>query len=264
MSPGTAVVPFVGSPTIGPVLIKVCSLVGRHRAVVLVLALALATGLGFLRETADWADRGLIFLTGMVILVGVLSLALVALHGYRPATLEIRPGATGFQNPPYAGHVLLAGAVTVQSGTIIVNLLIDAVQRPDVRVLNVSFGVAWAVFLAVVWWMTYQARGIEVRPDGIEDRQPFGTYVVPWEAFAGVEHPAFAHGRAKVALTVADPGLIRRGGWRPQPGVLHLAAIDSRFVAHLINEYATRPELRAAIGTPDELARLTTEWKNQP
>lgn len=244
-------------------LIKLCSWVGRNRVVVLVVSVVLSAGLGWLREGTG-PDNDLAFAASTAILVGLFALALFALQGYHPADLEVRPQEPAFVNLPHAGQVLISAAYTAFGGANSVGLLFDDALTSR---LTGVFVALWVVVLALSWWLVFRDQGVRVRPTGIEDRQGFGTLFVPWVAFTGVAHPAFANGRDKVALTfaAAGPEPIRKTGWRPAGyrSALPSTALDSRFLAFLIHEYAHHPEHRAAIGTEAEWERLTTEWKNR-
>lgn len=245
-------------------LIKLCSWVGRNRVAVLVIAVILAAGLGVLRADTSQESQDLGFAAGTVVLLGAFVLAAIALSGYHPAVLEVRPQEPAFVNLPQAGQVLLAAALTSTSGANAVSVLLDG-ERAGLfsRVVTAL----WVLLIALLWWTVFRDQGIRVRPTGIEDRHGFGTLFVPWVAFTGVERPAYANGRDKVALHFARAGSepIRKTGWRPAGyrSALPSAALDSRFLAFLIHEYAHHPEHRSAIGTEAEWERLATEWANQ-
>ncbi|WP_430791879.1 hypothetical protein [Actinoplanes sp. G11-F43] len=232
-------------------LIKVCSLVGRNRPAVLLLSLALAAGLGLLRQSA--ADRDLVFVTGTVVILGAFVLALVALRGYHPVALRVRPEAPSFETLPAAGMTLLFAAFTVQGGTSVSGLL-------GGDLFDTVLIAVWATALTLGWCLVFRAGGVRLTPDGVEDRQPFGSIVIPWEAFTGVPNPAYVTGRDKVSLMFSRAGLIRRRGWRPIGPALPAVSIDARFLSYAVHEYAHRPEIRAAIGTETEYTRLVREF----
>lgn len=245
-------------------LIKSCSWAGRNRVVVLVTAVVLGAGLGWLREGPGQEPDELEYGAGTAILVGLFALALYTTQRYRPADLEVRPQEPAFVNLPDAGQVLISAACTAFGCANAVGLLFDDALTG--RFIGVAVAL-WVVALALSWWLVFRNQGVRVRPTGIEDRQGFGTLFVPWVAFTGVERPAYANGRDKVALHFARAGSepIRKTGWRPAGyrSALAVAALDSRFLAFAVHEYAHHPEHRAAIGTEAEWARLTAEWKNQ-
>ncbi|WP_157752126.1 PH domain-containing protein [Actinoplanes derwentensis] len=245
-------------------LIKVCSLAGRNRVAVLVVAVVLAIGLGVLRETASRDGRDLIFLTGIVVIIGSLALALAAIYGYHPAALVVRPDLPAFETHPPAGQVLLFAALTVQGGTTVTGLIMDAVNGEEYWTFGLPAMALWLIAIGFAWWQMLRPGGVRLRPDGVEDRQPFGSMFVPWEAFTGVPYPALVVGRSKITLTFADSALVRTRGWRPIGPALPANAVDARFLTYAIHEYAHRPELRAVIGTEAEYDRLTGAWRDWP
>lgn len=237
-------------------------MVGRNRAAVLALSLVLAAGLGVLRETSARVDLDLIFLAGTVVVIGAFALAVAALHGNHPARFRIRPGVPAFDTPPHAGLVLLLAALTLQGGATTSGIAVDLIREGGrLRSVDSVPAVLWFAALALGWWVVFRDEPVRLTPGGIEDRQAFGSIVVPWEAFAGVPYPSRVTGRDKVSLMFSDAGLVRRRGWRPIGSALPATGVDARFLSYAVHEYAHHPESRAAIGTEAELARLTAQWE---
>ncbi|GGN62072.1 hypothetical protein GCM10010112_19880 [Actinoplanes lobatus] len=119
------------------------------------------------------------------------------------------------------------------------------------------------MLLSVAWIAALRGIGVRLRPDGIEDRQAFGSIFVPWEALGAP--PAILdtwwgsilRGERQVNLVLTDPALVRKRGLRYGPlNSLTTIGVDPGFLAGVIGEYADRPDLRSAIGVPEELARF--------
>ncbi|GAA1635479.1 hypothetical protein GCM10009828_074280 [Actinoplanes couchii] len=230
---------------------------GRYRLAVFGLAVLLGVGLGILRTTASDQNWELFSLGGLVVQLGALVLALFLIYGFRPATLITRPETPAFVSHPPAGLVMLLAAVALQNGTNLVSYARD-VNRGGFDLVMLILSVTLLVLLG---GLLSRKTEVRLRPDGIEDQQALGTLFVPWETFTGVPYPAFPVGRTRIALTYGRPELLRSIGWRPSRTKLSAVGIHARFLSYAIHEYAHRPDLRPAIGTEAELARLTEAWQ---
>ncbi|MFV2112788.1 hypothetical protein ACFHW0_10695 [Micromonospora sp. LOL_025] len=110
--------------------------------------------------------------------------------------------------------------------------------------------------LAVALWR--RVPEFVLTPAGITAGDPLRHVHVPWEAL----EPAAPVRRPQVGslrLPVRSPGLIRRGGVvRRRQVDVETWALDVApdLLAGAVTHYTVHPEHRAAIGTPQEYARL--------
>ncbi|GAA0419608.1 hypothetical protein Aca07nite_12890 [Actinoplanes capillaceus] len=188
-------------------------------------------------------------------LVPLLS-AIPVIRTCRPATLVARPGVPAFDVPVSPGVVLLAAGVTLVVGRNLSGIVRDQLAYPSDAWFTAGFGLLWAAMLGAVWTRALRGAGLRLRPDGIEEHQFFGSILVPWSALE-TPRSALPLGEHQIALFLADPGAVRRRGLRSR-NVTTLPAIgvDAEFLARAVHEYANRPDLRPAIGSPEELARF--------
>lgn len=121
---------------------------------------------------------------------------------------------------------------------------------------SVSFAVPFAGMLAAFWWSALGRFGVRLSPDGIVDRQVFGSLFVPWDALA-TPCSAYPHDAHQVTLYLAHPELgRRRGRWIGGPASLPAAGVDAELLARAIHEYSNRADLRSSIGSEAELDRI--------
>jgi hypothetical protein len=92
--------------------------------------------------------------------------------------------------------------------------------------------------------------GVRLRRDALIDRRPYRTLAIPWETLAA----ATPSGLSQIALTYRTPDPV--GGSIARRTVVALN-VDSAFLARAIEQYASHPEHRPAIGTDMELRRIT-------
>jgi hypothetical protein len=121
---------------------------------------------------------------------------------------------------------------------------------------GIVFGAVWIGVLAPHWAAALGRFGVRLRPDGIVDRQVFGSLFVPWTALA-TPYPAVNYDPRQVTLFLAHPERTRRRGFRHGGReLLPAAGVNAELLARAIHEYTNRPELRAAIGSEAELTRF--------
>ncbi|MFG3699490.1 hypothetical protein ACGF5C_16430 [Micromonospora sp. NPDC047620] len=113
-----------------------------------------------------------------------------------------------------------------------------------------------AVVMAVALWR--RVPEVALTPAGITAGDPLRHVHVPWEALdpAAPVRPPRA---GSLQLPVRSPGLVRRGGIirRRQVGVENWDLdVAPGLLAAAVTHYVAHPEHRAAIGTPEEYARL--------
>ncbi len=98
--------------------------------------------------------------------------------------------------------------------------------------------------LVVAAW---RGTGVDLRPDGLVNREPPGTLSVPWEAIdPGLPLP-FAR-VDRLGLRYVRPELVRRRGLAFRHSVA-CDSVDSGFLGRAIRYYLDNPGARAAIGT---------------
>jgi hypothetical protein len=110
-----------------------------------------------------------------------------------------------------------------------------------------------ALAYAVAVWRNLM--GVQLGPDSVVSRGPFGTLTVPWDALApGYPLPAPP---AATHLTVeyARPELVHRRGLIRR-GRIRVDDVDPMFLAAAVAFYAANAQRRPAIGTHEEYHRL--------
>ena len=237
-------------------LIIAFSAVGRRRRPILLVVLLLVTVLSVIRESSDRDVWFPAFAVSMGAILVLLSLFLVAALRYHPAALAARPRVPAFAAGPNPASVFIASVLLLQAGFSLADSIHDIVDGEELWIFGAVPAVLWVFLLVLVWRMAWGWFGVQLRPDGVHDRQLVGSLFVPWEAFV-TAYPAVSDGAQRVALYYERPELVRRRGLRV--GGLHLpaASIDAGFLAWAIGVYVTHPEYRPAIGTEAELRRLT-------
>ncbi|GAB1692582.1 hypothetical protein KRM28CT15_43850 [Krasilnikovia sp. M28-CT-15] len=235
--------------------------VGRHRR--LIVALALAVAVVFVMAhfwVPTLAQRA--FPTLAVLVLGTLALATVVLALPRPRAFEVRSQVPAFSTPSSPAAVFLMLAMLIMAmeltGTVIRDL--DTTETFVDRLLPLG-AVVLTVQLAVGVW---RGQGIELRPDGLRDREWAGTLIVPWDALPVVPLPRPTDPRGTLPVGYARPELVRRHGLVTSRRRLYTDNIDQRFVARVIRYYTTHPEHRSAIGTRVEYDRLLSAISDPP
>jgi hypothetical protein len=234
------------------VLTKAFGLIARHRSAFLVLNLTVAVTLGAIIRTQHDGRWIPLFSASVALTFGLLLLAPLALFRYHPATLALLPGRQAFATAPNPYLVLTAAAYTFIAAGMVIDSVVDILTDGRDWVFDLVPIVTWLPLTAFFWYLALSRFGLRLRPDGIQDRQPFGSLFVPWEALAAAE----PHGRAQLTLHCRQPHLVRRRGLRPLTGKT-LSGSDAGYLARVIHEYVTHADHRPAIGTPAELTRLT-------
>jgi hypothetical protein len=185
---------------------------------------------------------------GLSLVAAVLAVAVVLRR--RPAVLVMSAGNTAFDTP--------ASSLPVLAFTALAPIATEHVSTTIDRAINDValwwFDVLWSAFLVLVLAAVARAVwagfGVRLSRDALTDRRPYGTLAIPWETLAA----ATAAGRDRVALTYRNPDPIGGSGTRRTVIALN---VDSAFLARAIQQYASHPEHRPAIGTDMELRRIT-------
>lgn len=233
-------------------LTKAFGLIARHRSAFLVLNLAVAATLGAIIRTQHDGRWIPLFGVSVALTFGLLLLAPLAWFRYHPATLALLPGRQAFATAPNPYVVLLAAAYTFLAVGMVVDSVGDILADGGDWAFDIVPNAGWLLVTAFLWYLALSRFGLRLRPDGIQDRQPFGSLFVPWEALAVAE----PHGRTQLTLHCRQPHLVHRRGLRPLTGKT-LSGSDAGYLARVIHEYVTHADHRSAIGTPAELTRLT-------
>jgi hypothetical protein len=215
----------------------------RHRLLVLIASVVVAVAFEVL-------PAGNLRWLRFVLILGLMIWSFQLIRSFRPARLEVLPDEPAFRTAVVPGTILAVAAYTV----FVVGLTSSYLDDGDGFALVVM--PIWAGILFFFWRAALGWAGVWLRPDGILDRQVFGTYFVPWEALA-LPRPAYAYRRDMVQLDIARPDLVRRRGVR-QGGrsVLPAPGVEAELLARAIHEYANRPELRPMIGSVEEWDRF--------
>ncbi|GGN62087.1 hypothetical protein GCM10010112_19910 [Actinoplanes lobatus] len=234
--------------------ITLLTLLVRWRAAVLLAAL-LAAVAGDVALARIGPGFGWILAFGGLGLVPLLA-AIAVLRSHRPAILVARPGVPAFDVPVSPGVVLVAVGWTLLVGRNLSGMVRDLAVYPGEIWLTAVFALLWAAMLGAVWAMVLRGAVMRLRPDGIEERRFFGSLLVPWSALE-TPRSALPRGEQQIALFLADPKAVRRRGLRSRNATtLTAIGVDAEFLARAVHEYANRPDLRPAIGSPEELSRF--------
>jgi hypothetical protein len=182
----------------------------------------------------------------------------VSARSYHPAKLAARPAVPAFDVPANPGVILGATGYTFL-GVTALGILTSDIEAATTDVwFSASIAALWAGLLAAFWSSALGRSGVRLTPDGIVDRQVFGSLFVPWDALA-TPLSAYPHDAQQVTLYLAHPELIRRRGLRlGSPTMLPAAGVDAELLARVIHEYSNRPDIRSAMGSEAELHRLRT------
>ncbi|NES26517.1 hypothetical protein GCE86_28895 [Micromonospora terminaliae] len=227
----------------------------RRRRTAAVIAPAVGFGGGLLSRWADAAGGavGLLTLVPPVLLLVLSIRELVR----RPGTAELRIDETAraFFSPPNRALTfppILCGWL--------VFMAVDSAHRAGDDPLRWTLVTVYAVLcLAIAAGHWRRLPFVALTAAGVTYGAPRPLAVVPWEALGG-ELPVGpgASGRY-LRLPIVRPDLVRRAGRGPRPGVfvaVRELTVAPALLAVAIQHYATHPQHRAAIGTPEEYTRL--------
>jgi hypothetical protein len=237
------------------------SAIGRYRRVILAVGLAVAVVYvmaNFWLSTL--AERA--FPTLIVLVLCILALAIAMSMFPRPRVFEVRPQVPAFSAPPHPASALYALVMLILAMGM-TGLLVRDLGTTGTPA-NWLFALL-AVFAAVPPYVgARRGVGIELRPDGLRDREWAGTLIVPWDALPVVPLPQPADEQATLRVQYARPELVRRHGLVTSRRWLVTDNIDQDLAAQTIRYYTTHPEHRPAIGTQAEYDRLLSEISEPP
>jgi hypothetical protein len=218
-----------------------------HRLVFLAGVLVTAVVLAVLQQAPIVVVSAVCAALLGILVLGLPVAGLIALNARHPETFLVRDGA--FTTPPNANAVLSAGMGTVMPVVLAALAINEAHLSNGFDRIQIAVVVLLLLLLPLQWYSVLGPFGVFLGPDGVLDRQPFGSIFVPWEAV-----PAAKPTSSGIKLRVVHPELVVRRGFRP--GTTIRTGADRGFTAWAINLYAARPDYRQAIGTNDGLLRL--------
>jgi hypothetical protein len=239
----------------------------RYRRQILATAVVLAASVLWLRSVTEPRSDGGFALTMFLSFAGMAAavLALIALRWPRPAGLAVDPRRLAFRALPTATYVYFTITLIFLSATEIGSagfLRSEMGQGPHSYasdLLGVFFFALIGLMVglsAMYVLLEWRDTGVELRPDGLIDRTPFGTLTVPWEALAP-GYPQPGPGKSLV-LTYARPELVRRRHFvfSRRRLAAYGVNVDPLFLSAVIAYYLAYPQYRPAIGTQAEYDRL--------
>ncbi|MET7808870.1 hypothetical protein [Micromonospora chersina] len=229
----------------------------RHRQLILAVALALAVALSVARGLSFRLDGTLGAATGLVGLLAF-ALGLFAWLGPRPAALLVEPAARAFATAPSASQVYMAAGYAFLAALLFGT---GDLLTPDPFIaLPILYLVIVGLHVAAGW----RGLSVQLRPEGVCQRDFAGRLTVPWEALAP-GRPSRPRVRASIlTLTYARPELVRRRGLVPSRRRLRIDNVHAWFIADAIRHYVDHPQHRAAIGDPAEYQRLWQALAHPP
>ncbi|MEU5946902.1 hypothetical protein ABZ793_15235 [Micromonospora sp. NPDC047465] len=116
---------------------------------------------------------------------------------------------------------------------------------------------AFTVILSVALWR--QVPEVALTPAGITAGDPLRHTFVPWEALDPAAPVGSPRQSGFLRLPVRSPELVRHRGMVPRRrAIVETGELDvaPELLVGAVRHYAAHPEHRAAIGTPEEHARL--------
>ncbi|MFI5497011.1 hypothetical protein [Actinoplanes sp. NPDC051859] len=215
--------------------------IARLRWLVLLSALGCAVALGLAAEAGNRAAM----YTAVGGIIGCGGLVLLAMR-YRPAALVPARDEPALIDPP-APHLVMQGVMFTLMCSVLVIGKVGAVLDREIGWPVDAVGSALVlVGVAGQWYLALGGLGLRVRPDGVVNRQLFGSLFIPWEAFAA----GFPVTPAKHRLNVYydRPELVRKRGVLVSRDTLP-ATVEPIRLAELIQDYVRHPERRSAIGS---------------
>lgn len=237
------------------VLIKGFAVVAGRKRLFLLGVFLVAAILGVLAERSPGNRWLLLFAVILTLILLMLALSSLAAVRYHPAVLVVRPGIPAFATAVNLAPVFSAAAFILLAGGQAIEAVGDVVDGDDLWFMNVVTAGRWVFVVGLYLYVALGSFGVRLRPDGVHDRQPFGSLFVPWDAFAP-GYRAVPVKNSQLTLYYQRPELVRRRGMRPAVHSL-ATGTDATYLAAAIHQYVACPEHRSAIGSDTELRRLT-------
>lgn len=231
----------------------------RHRRLILAIALVLAVILALGRRLSDVLDLTLLIATFLASM-SAFSLAVLTDRRSRPAALLVKPEVRAFATEPSASQISMAVGFTFMAPQLLGNGYLGEFVGGLFMVLPFLLLASIGIQVAGNWRGIY----VELRPDGVCQRDFTGSLMVPWEALAPGSPSRPAVNAVTLALTYAQPELVRRRGILPLGRRLRIDNVHPWFIADTIRHYVDHPQHRAAIGEPAEYQRLLHALTSPP
>ncbi|SNT17654.1 hypothetical protein SAMN06264365_1521 [Actinoplanes regularis] len=243
-------------PTMHPVLIKGFALVASRKRLFMLGMVVVAASMGVLTQLGPWGVWTATLAVTVTLFLLMLRLSQLAAARYHPALLFVRAEPPSFASPVNLAPVFTAAAFVILCGGIVAENVGDIVNGDELWLMDAATAGLGMLAVAVHLYVALGSFGVRLYPEGIHDRQPFGSLFVPWEALA-VPRAALPRDTQQVILYLAHPELVRKRGLRGgDPHLLSAAGINAEFLARAIHEYANRADLRPAIGSEAALAQF--------
>lgn len=223
----------------------------RGRRLFLIGVLVLAASLGAAAELGHYG----LALVSLGLFLGFNALSMLATSRYHPAVLLDEPDEPAIATAASPARVLSAAGFLNLAGLLGAQEVGNIVAREELWQFDVFLVVFLAAAAALLIYVAWGSSAARLRPDGVYDRQPLGSRLIPWEAFDR-GYPAVPVKTTRLALYYQRPELVRRRGVYPGTQFL-TTATDANYLAQAIGHYVTHAEQRPAIGAPGEFQRLT-------
>jgi hypothetical protein len=234
------------------VLNSVFAAVASGRRLFLTGVLILAASLGAAAELGNYGLAPVL----LVLFLGFNGLSMLATARYHPAALLAEPNGPAIATVASPARVLSAAGFLNLAGLLGAQEAGNIVAREELWQFDVFLVVFLAAAAALLIYVAWGSAAVRLRPDGVYDRQPLGSRLIPWDAFDR-GYPAVPVKTTRLALYYQRPELVRRRGVYPGTQFL-TTATDANYLALAIDHYVTHPEHRPAIGTPADFQRLNT------
>ncbi len=200
--------------------------VARWRAPFLIGTLVVGVLLMVGLTVAGTWVRGVLFFLTLALYVGLVVGALVA-QSKHPAELVEQDGDRVTVATP--GLTLLAAAFTLMVTGFVANDIADALAG-GLWTGDVVIDAVWTAWAGFAWYAALGPNDVRLGPDGLVERLPHGSMVVPWEALES----ATAGPRNRVTLTFRDRQAVVWRGLRRKRGVLN-PTTKASYLADAIN-----------------------------
>ena len=218
----------------------------RHRRPILSAALAPAAAHAATLRSWPW-----LYALSVVLVVVLVVLMVAGWSQPKVRTLTVRSERQVFEAPAGPAPVYVAlCCLTVATGQL------GSVLRDRPRLFDVVWTVLWLLVAARWIMLAWDGLGVRLSPDGVRNRDVFGTVMTPWLALDRDVPPVAAPGQPNVLLTVARPDLVRLRGVVLSRRLLRADTVDAPFLAEVLRHYLAHPDARRSIGTTAELSRL--------